>query len=81
MEGRYPKKNHSSCVKLLGVYLDNTLSFNSRVMTVCKKAGRQLNAMCRVSHFLSKYSLINVHTSFIISGMASICGAGHIFTN
>ena len=33
-------------VKLLGVLLDNRLSFNEHVSTICRKAGHQLNHRC-----------------------------------
>ena len=37
---------------LLGVTLDNKLSFNEHVKTICKKAGKKLNALSRICRIL-----------------------------
>ena len=39
--------------KVFGVMLDNKLNFNHHVSTICTKATRQLNALARISRFLS----------------------------
>ena len=40
--------NSENCVKLLGIEIDNTLSFNKHIFTLCKKARNQLKAIERV---------------------------------
>ena len=35
-------------VKLLGVEIDNQLSFNQHISKLCSKAAMQLNAICRL---------------------------------
>ena len=40
--------NSENCVKLLEMEIDNTLSFNKHISTLCKKAGNQLNAIGRI---------------------------------
>ena len=39
----------SKCEKLLGIKIDNKLNFNTHVDEICKKAGRKLNALSRVT--------------------------------
>ena len=39
--------------KLLGVLLDNNLSFEKHVNNLCTKASQKLSALCRVSSFMS----------------------------
>lgn len=57
----------TNSVKLLGVQIDNKLSFNEHVSLLCKKVGKQLNALCRMSRHLNERSLINIYNSFILS--------------
>ena len=45
-------------VKVLGVTLDNKWIFNHHVSAICTKAARQLNALARISRFLSTSSQI-----------------------
>ena len=40
-------------VKILGVFLDDKLSFNQHVSISCTKAARQLNALARISRYLN----------------------------
>ena len=42
----------SSHEKLLGIDIDNKLSFDLHISDICKKAGRKLSALARVSKFL-----------------------------
>ena len=40
-----------SKVELLGLTIDNRLSFHSHISSICKKAARQLNALERLGSF------------------------------
>ena len=40
-------------VKLLGVHIDNKLSFKYHVSQICQKAGRKISALARVRHLFS----------------------------
>ena len=51
----------------IGVYLDNELSFNHHVSTICKKAGKQLNVLIRLSHVIDKQSKMLLYNTFIKS--------------
>ena len=44
--------NPENCVKLLGIEIDNTLSFNKHISTLCKKASNQLNAIGRIQKYM-----------------------------
>ena len=73
----------SKTVKLLGISLDNDLSFNNHVATISKKTGKQLNAMSRMSKYLSQDCLMNVFQSFFMSSFNycplvwHLCGIGN----
>ena len=44
--------NSENCVKLLGVEIDNKLSFEKHISTLVKKASNQLNAISRIQKFM-----------------------------
>ena len=44
--------NSENCVKLLGVEIDNKLSFEKHISTLVKKASNQLNAISRIQTFM-----------------------------
>ena len=50
--GNYTIEN-SKQQKLLGVLLDNNLSFEKHINNLCTKASQKLSALCRVSSFMS----------------------------
>ena len=54
-------------VKVLGIMLDSKLDFNHHVSALCTKAARQLNALARISRFLSTSSRMIIYNSFINS--------------
>ena len=37
--------NSENCVKLIGIEIDNTLSFDKQISNHCKKVSNQLNAI------------------------------------
>ena len=44
-------------VKLLGIKIDNKLTFNEHISNLCKKVSNILHALARVSHFMDKNKL------------------------
>ena len=42
----------ASSVKLLGIHIDDQLSFNLHIRNICKSASKQLNALMRLKYFL-----------------------------
>ena len=47
------KIQNSKSEKLLGVTVDNKLSFTKHVQKICEKAGQKLNPLARLSSFMS----------------------------
>ena len=43
----------SSYEKLLGILIDRDLSFDKHIKSFCRKAGQKLNALARVSNYLT----------------------------
>ena len=54
-------------VKLLGVTVDNKLSFEPHLNLLCKKVSQKFDALARVSKFISKKKLRVTMNSFIMS--------------
>ena len=43
---------NSSCEKLLGVFFDSQLTFQSHTDNICKKASQKLNAISRITLYM-----------------------------
>ena len=43
----------SSYEKLLGILIDRDLSFDKHIRSLCRKAGQKLNALARISNYLT----------------------------
>ena len=48
---------NSKSEKLLGINIDNFLTFNEHVSKLCKKASRKLHTIARISSYLNKTNL------------------------
>ena len=59
--------SNEKIVKLLGVTVDNKLSFEPHLNLVCKKVSQKLCALARVSKFISKEKLRVIMKLFIMS--------------
>ena len=57
----------SSSKKLLGVIIDNKLTFNEHVSKLCKKASNKLHALARISKYMTKDKLRTVMNAFFTS--------------
>ena len=57
----------TSCVKLLGVFIDDQLSLDKYVSELCIRAARQTNALRRIVKYLSPECRITMYTAFIAS--------------
>ena len=53
--------------KLLGDLIDNKLTFDKHINNLCAKASQRLNALCRVSSFMSTNKKRLVMKAFISS--------------
>ena len=59
--------SNDKIVKLLGVTVDKKLSFEPHLNLVCKKVSQKLQALARVSMFISKKKLRVIMNAFIVS--------------
>ena len=75
--------NSESSVKVLGVIIDNRLTFTEHISRCCKKAARQLNALSRIAKYLDMKSKKLIFNSFIMSNFNycplvwHFCGKGN----
>ena len=58
---------HSSHEKILGVTIDNKLSFDEHIINICKTANKKLNALSRINHHIKQNQTEILLASFIIS--------------
>ena len=58
---------NSICEKLLGINIDNKLSFDYHVAGLCSKASQKLHALSRISHFMKTKQRQIIMKSFIHS--------------
>ena len=58
---------NSNCEKLLGIKLDNMLTFDSHVAELCNKASQKLHALSRVSQYMNTNQRKLVMHAFISS--------------
>ena len=70
----------SNSINVLGVELDNYLKFNSHVDDICSQAGKQINALKRIRHYLDKRCRATIYNSYINSSF-NYCSAVWMFTN
>ena len=57
----------SDCVNLLGIHIDDKLRFQKHISVIYSRASRQINAMNKVSKFLSKDCKTKLYNAFILS--------------
>ena len=60
----------ANSVDLLGIHIDNKLTFDDHIFTLCNKASMQLNAIGRLKHYLGKKELEVIFNSFIYSNFS-----------
>ena len=58
---------HLSHEKLLGVIIDNKLSFDEHIVNICKTANKKLNALSRINHYVKRNQKEFLLSSLIIS--------------
>ena len=58
---------NSNCAKLLGIKIDNSLSFTEHVTDLCSKASQKLHALCRVAQFMKSGQRRIIMKAFINS--------------
>ena len=58
---------NTKCEKLLGIKIDNNLSFHEHVSSLCSKAAQKLHALTRIAHFMSFQQRRTIMKAFINS--------------
>ena len=58
---------HSSHENILGVTIDNKLSFDEHIINICKTANKKLNALSRINHYMKQNQKEILLSSFTIS--------------
>ena len=56
-----------SCVKLLGVKIDERLTFDDHISVLCAKASHQISALCRIVKYLTMDNRMSIYNAFIAS--------------
>ena len=69
----------TSSRKLLGVLIDNKLTFNKHVFKLCKKASNKLHALARISKYITKDKLRTIMNAFFL--LSSHCLLVWMFHN
>ena len=72
--------NCQNIVKLLGINIDDVMSFNEHLRVICKKAGQQVNAMMRLCNVLDTEVKKSIYQAFIHSNF-SYCPVVWITSN
>ena len=57
--------SNNSCEKLLGVFFDSKLTFQSHIDNICKKATRKLNDMSRIAPYMDFHKKIALNAFFM----------------
>ena len=70
-----------SLVKLLGVLIDDNLSFNEHVSKLCVKAARQTNALHRIVKYIPNECRLNIYQAFITSNFNNCDIVWHFCSN
>lgn len=67
-----------SSVKLLGLIIDDKLTFKQHVSSLCKKAAMQVNALSRLSNLLTEDLKYKIFTAFVVSNFLYCPAVWHL---
>ena len=67
-------------IDVLGVCIDDDMNFNSHVNNVCKKAGKQVSALQRLTGVLDQNSRMAIYQSFVMANF-DYCPLAWFFTS
>ena len=70
----------SKSINILGVELDNKIRLDHHVDQVCSQAGKQVNALKRIKHYLDKVGKLVIYNSYINS-VFNYCSLIWMLTN
>ena len=66
-------------VKLLGIKIDNQLTFNEHISSICKTVSLKLHALARVSYFTSQDKIKTFEMKAFIESQFSYCSLVWMF--
>ena len=69
------------CVKLLGVQIDERLSFDEHVSSICNRVSQQINALRRISKHLSLENRMSIYNAFLTSNVSYCNIVWHFCSN
>ena len=58
------------CVKLLWVQIDERLSFDEHVSSICNRVSQQINALRRISKYLTLEIRLSIYNAFLTSNFS-----------
>ena len=58
---------NSSCEKLLGVFFDSKLTFQSHIDNICKKESQKINAISRITPYMDRNKKILAVNAFFMT--------------
>ena len=70
-----------SSVKLLRVEMDERLTFDDHISTLCAKASYQINAIHRIVKYLTPENRMSIHNAFIASNFNHCYAVWHFCSN
>ena len=70
-----------SCVKLLGVKIDERLTFDDHISALCAKASHQIRALRRIVKYLTMDNRMSIYNAFIASNFNYCNTVWHFCSN
>ena len=70
-----------SCVKLLGVKIDERLTFDDHISALCAKASHQISALRRIVKYLTMDNRMSIYNAFIASNFNHCNTVWHFCSN
>ena len=64
-------------MKILGITIDSTLSFNNHISNIVKRCGQQINALSRLSNVLSKDCKVQILNAYVMGNFTYCCTVYH----
>ena len=74
------KNTTSNEEKLLGIFLDSKLNFESHIFSLCRKAGQKINALARLKNYL-KSDQRDLLLNSVIKSQFTYCSLIWMFTS
>ena len=69
------------CVKLLGVQIDERLSFDEHVSSICNRVSQQINALRRISKYLTLQNRMSIYNALLTSNFSYCNIVWHFCSN